>query len=303
MIYETGLPYLFTKFTALKQQKTLSSRLTSHYLMIIRDEETFAQKKTIPFTLAKLIVIFVAISLVIMTISFFLITTLLAKWVDPQYQAIQTKIQISELEREIDSLNYLTEVNEKKEKRVRMILSGQIEMKDWSSDTAKSNQVAIDSLDIDTEHPIDSAFRKEYENTDYDVLTQRNKAKESLQQLYFWTPVKGIITQDFNVKNRHFGTDVVAKKDETIKCVADGTVIMSSWTQGEGHVIAVQHKQDLISFYKHNSALLKKAGDVVKAGQVIAIIGNSGEFTEGPHLHFELWYKGNPVNPEDFIRF
>ena len=96
---------------------------------------------------------------------------------------------------------------------------------------------------------------------------------------------------------------MVSKKNEPVKCVADGTVIFSDWTQEAGFVIAVQHKGNLISVYKHNSALLKKVGNFVSSGQVIAIIGNTGEFTSGPHLHFEMWYNGNPVDPGEFISF
>jgi murein DD-endopeptidase MepM/ murein hydrolase activator NlpD len=97
--------------------------------------------------------------------------------------------------------------------------------------------------------------------------------------------------------------DVVAKKDEPVKCVADGTVILSSWTNDTGHIIAIQHQGNLISVYKHNSVLLKKAGNFVRAGEIISVIGNSGELTTGPHLHFELWHNSNPVNPEIFVSF
>lgn len=287
----------------MKQQKTLSSRLISRYLLIIRDEESFAEKRTFAFTPAKLIVIIVVTGLVVFALSFFLITTLLAKWVDPQYQALQTKIKLSSLERQIDSLNHYNRINALQEANIRKILNGEVEVKDWSSDTAKSDKPTIDSVGLYSLVPIDSAYRKEFEDTDYDILTQRNQTKESLQQIYFFPPIRGIITNPFDIKERHFGLDIVAKKNEPIKCVADGTVIMASFTSDSGHMIAVQHKHQLISFYKHNSSLLKKVGDVVKAGDLLAIIGNSGELTDGPHLHFELWYKGNPVNPEDFVHF
>ncbi|MEM9983347.1 MAG: M23 family metallopeptidase, partial [Bacteroidota bacterium] len=113
----------------------------------------------------------------------------------------------------------------------------------------------------------------------------------------------GIVSEKYSSKAKHYGTDIVSKKNEPIKSVTDGTVILSSWTEDTGNVIAIQHKSNIISIYKHNSVLLKKVGDVVKAGEVVAIVGNTGKFTTGPHLHFELWYNGNPVNPERFISF
>ena len=113
----------------------------------------------------------------------------------------------------------------------------------------------------------------------------------------------GIISDRYNSKIGHYGLDIVAKKDEPVKCVSDGTVIFSSWTSETGYVTAVQHQANFISIYKHNSVLLKKEGNFVKAGEIIAIIGNTGELTTGPHLHFELWSNGNPVNPEQYIPF
>ena len=107
----------------------------------------------------------------------------------------------------------------------------------------------------------------------------------------------------FNITKQHFGIDIVAAKDIPIKAIADGTVILSTWTYETGYVMAIQHSNNIVSFYKHNSALLKRLGDVVNAGEPIAIIGNSGEQSSGPHLHFEIWYEGSPVNPLDFISF
>ena len=125
----------------------------------------------------------------------------------------------------------------------------------------------------------------------------------SLYNYHFFQPIKGIVSQKFNVKEKHFGIDIVSKKNETIKAALSGKVIVASWTLEEGNVIGVQHQDNLISFYKHNSVLLKRIGDLVKAGEVIAIVGNSGELSTGPHLHFEIWQNGTPLNPLDVISF
>jgi murein DD-endopeptidase MepM/ murein hydrolase activator NlpD len=97
--------------------------------------------------------------------------------------------------------------------------------------------------------------------------------------------------------------DIVSKQNEAIKAVLDGTVILSNWTLETGYVIVIQHPQNIVSVYKHNSAVLKKTGEIVKAGDPIAILGNTGEMSSGSHLHFELWYNGTPVNPKDYITF
>ena len=124
-----------------------------------------------------------------------------------------------------------------------------------------------------------------------------------IRNFFFFTPLKGFVTNNFNALNSHYGIDIVAKKNEPIKATLDGTVIFCDWTIKTGYVIAIQHQNNIISVYKHNSALMKKEGNYVKAGEVIAIIGNTGELTSGPHLHFELWYDGKAVNPKEFMRF
>jgi murein DD-endopeptidase MepM/ murein hydrolase activator NlpD len=111
------------------------------------------------------------------------------------------------------------------------------------------------------------------------------------------------VTNSFSSSTRHWGVDIVAKPNEAIKATLDGVVIFSDWTLETGYTIGIQHQQNLISVYKHNASLLKKTGAYVRAGEPIAIIGSSGELSTGPHLHFELWYNGSPVNPKDYMAF
>jgi murein DD-endopeptidase MepM/ murein hydrolase activator NlpD len=121
--------------------------------------------------------------------------------------------------------------------------------------------------------------------------------------MYFSSPLSGEISEGFQPDIKHYGVDVVAPQNTAIKTIMDGWVIISDYTVETGNTIGIQHPNNIISFYKHNSALLKKVGSFVKAGEAIAIIGNTGELTDGPHLHFELWHKGKPVDPADFIMF
>ncbi len=136
-----------------------------------------------------------------------------------------------------------------------------------------------------------------------DADLKESKITRSLDNQYFVPPVLGVISAAYDRANNHLGTDIIAPKDTPIKAISAGVVIGSDFTLDTGNTISVQHHNNVISIYKHNSALLKKSGDKVSAGEAIAIIGNTGELTDGPHLHFELWYDGNPVNPENFINF
>jgi murein DD-endopeptidase MepM/ murein hydrolase activator NlpD len=124
-----------------------------------------------------------------------------------------------------------------------------------------------------------------------------------LDQLAFVSPLRGIISDTFSAKSKHYGIDVVAPKGSVIKAMQSGTVVVSTWSADTGHMLAIQHPNNVVSFYKHNSSLLKKMGDKVNAGEAIAIIGNTGEQTDGPHLHFEIWFHGQPVNPQQYVQF
>ena len=148
----------------------------------------------------------------------------------------------------------------------------------------------------------DSLFRVKVEAEDKSSIYKKDKPNNNTT-LMFFTPLTGLISDGYNNKTKHFGIDLVDKEKSRISSVLEGTVIISHWAYETGYVIGVQHKNDYLSFYKHNSVLLKSVGDYVNAGDHIAIIGNSGELSSGPHLHFELWHKGIPVNPENYISF
>jgi murein DD-endopeptidase MepM/ murein hydrolase activator NlpD len=144
-------------------------------------------------------------------------------------------------------------------------------------------------------------FRQE-EQFSVSSVSQR-RTVGGISQKHFFPPVKGLVTNSFNSAANHYGTDIVAVSNEIVKATLDGTVIMATWTLETGWVIQIQHENNLISVYKHNAELLKRVGDFVKVGDPIAVIGNSGELTTGPHLHFELWYNGMALNPEDYVSF
>ena len=155
--------------------------------------------------------------------------------------------------------------------------------------------------------PEDSALRAQVENEERYNLTLGPSAPESVSGLagmHFFPPVKGIISGRYDVRTKHFGTDIVTKPKALVSSALDGTVIFTGWTMETGFVIEVQHPNNIVSVYKHNASLLKETGDLVSAGEAISIVGDSGElYTSGPHLHFEIWYKGSPLDPEKHILF
>jgi murein DD-endopeptidase MepM/ murein hydrolase activator NlpD len=153
--------------------------------------------------------------------------------------------------------------------------------------------------------------QREYTENFGKILTGDISVLDSIQPIEppsektkdFVTPLKGEISYTFDPQEKHFGIDVLAPANSPIKAIADGIVFISDWTLETGNTIGIQHKNNFVSFYKHNSSLLKKSGVSVKAGEDIAIIGNTGTLSDGPHLHFELWINGTPVNPIDYISF
>lgn len=289
-------------------KKTLSNWLTTRYLLIIRSEENFAEKKTLSFNLASILLILIGGLVVSMIISLLLVSTLLKQWFDPRFAEMRANREVLQMSERVDSLIY--EVNKKDAfiLNIKGILAG--EDGQYVEDQVSEANIANEEISkepvaaVEVHAAIDSQFREEFEKDGYELLENRGNLNLNLANMYFFSPIEtGYLSSAFDPKEDHFGVDIVAKKDEPVKCVAEGTVILSTWTVDAGYVIAVQHKDNILSVYKHNSELLKRVGNFVSAGEIISIIGNTGELTSGPHLHFELWYNGNPIDPVDFISF
>ncbi|MGK7395667.1 MAG: M23 family metallopeptidase [Candidatus Cyclobacteriaceae bacterium M3_2C_046] len=291
-----------------KSRKTLSNRLTNRYVLIVRNEENFAEKSTFSFSYAKLIVFVFAIFTVFLFISLYLVKSILAQWFDPRHTQLETNQKIIELSMNVDSLAESVETKDLFIQNLRRIIEGDsitpAEPQQVSNLTPEEKLASLnEDLNLNSTSAIDSQFRSEFEQYGISLVTNANIYTGELQEVVFFTPVSGIISSPYNPKIDHYGVDIVSKDNEPIKAVADGTVIFSGWTQEYGHMVVLQHRGDLLTVYKHNSELLQKVGNFVNAGDVIAIIGNTGDLTSGPHLHFEIWYNGNPVNPEEFVSF
>jgi murein DD-endopeptidase MepM/ murein hydrolase activator NlpD len=203
----------------------------------------------------------------------------------------------------LDSLDKELALRDKYFANLNAIISGKKPTDIYSVQNANRNYGAISFKNT----PEDSALRAQVENAERYNLTLGPTSPESvtsLAGLHFFPPVKGIISGRFDIHLKHFGTDIVTKPKSPVSAVLDGTVIFTGWTMETGYVIEVQHSNNIVSVYKHNASLLKETGDLVRAGEPISIVGDSGElFTSGPHLHFEIWYKGSPLDPEKHILF
>jgi murein DD-endopeptidase MepM/ murein hydrolase activator NlpD len=287
----------------LKPKKTLSNWLTGRYQLIIRNEENFAEKTSLGFTYSKVILFSVTMVTLLFLLSLLLSKTLLAKWFDPRHAQIEMNRQLFDLAQKVDSLAIEVDRKDQFILTFQRVLSGDTsEFKDPAQFFKGENKPLAKPTEMKLA-PADSAFRKEFEKSDLSIITLASVRYRELQETFFFSPITGFISDRFDIKKGHYGVDVVAKTNEPVKNVADGTIIFASWTQDSGYVIMIQHRGNIISVYKHNAELLKKVGTFVNAGEIISIVGNSGEMTDGPHLHFELWYNGNPLNPEEFVTF
>lgn len=288
----------------MEQKRTLSNRLTTKYLLIIRNEENFAEKSTYSFTYSKIILGLLVAFILFFGLSFYLSTSLLEAWFDPRFAELKANKEVMELASRVDSLQMEVQKKDDFISNIRTIISGN---DDQYMDVESSGSIATSEITeiVQSEviNPIDSQFREEFEKGGLEFQLTDNRLSEELQDFFLFKPVDGIVSEHFDPQIDHLAIDIVAKQDEPVKSVADGTVVFASWTQDSGYVMAIQHRGNLLSMYKHNSDLLKNVGNFVTAGEVISIIGNTGELTSGPHLHFELWYNGNPINPEELIRF
>lgn len=283
-----------------KRRKEIKRKLLHKYRLVVLNESTFEEK--ISFKLSRLNVF---VSVTLLAIGLIAFTTLLIAFTPlreyiPGYSSTALKRQATELTYKTDSLVSALEYTNSYLDNIRKVLRGDVETAQMNRDSIFES-IKLDPSQVDLS-PIreDSVLRAEVALEDkYNLFEQPTFDGSVL----LYTPLSGTITQGYEPDHRHFAIDIVAPRDTPVKAVANGRVIFSEWTAATGYVVILEHQQDMISVYKHNGSLTKEQGDMVRAGEVIATVGNTGELTTGPHLHFELWKNGNPVNPMNFIDF
>jgi murein DD-endopeptidase MepM/ murein hydrolase activator NlpD len=282
-------------------KRSLLERFKSKYRLSVYRGESYQEVLNLKLSRLNVITIIGAITLIFLVIVVSIIAYTPVRELIPGYPDEKTLRDIRMNYILLDSLAQEIEKRDRYFTNLNQIISGR---EPDNYDNMVDTNISYENITF-TKSSEDSLLRSLIEQEDQFSLSIVDNKKQisSVSKVHFFAPIKGIVTNSFNSLNNHYGTDIVAAPNQVVKAVLDGTITMATWTLDLGWIIQIQHENDLLSLYAHNAELLKKSGEYVKAGEPIAIIGNSGELTTGPHLHFELWHNGTPLNPEDFIFF
>lgn len=283
-----------------KPKKKFARKLLHKYRLVILNEDTFEERFSIKLTRLNVFVLVSLSSIFLVAATTFIIAFTSLREFIPGYSSAKLKRQATELNYKTDSLQQVIALNEQYFASIKRVLTGDVKTVDFNRDSileAAKNDSEIPSV-VPTKE--DSILRAKVDKEDkYNLF----ESAISASNFVLFPPVNGTISEAYNVKEKHYAVDIVVAKNTPVKATADGTVIFAEWTAETGYVVIIEHSYELISVYKHNASLTKEQGDLVKAGEVIAMAGNSGEYSTGPHLHFELWSRGYPINPTNFIDF
>jgi len=289
--------------------KKLIEYLRKKVKVVVISKETYEEKKSFDLSVIMLFVYSLFAFLILIVLSYFIISATSLKYMIPGFPKIVDVERIKQIDKK--NLLKLAEYEDKIDhyenyfNNLSIILNGgeiseEVNKADSSIGNRNNEEYNFDLTENDSLLRIKIDDREKY---DISIFSSNNRLEEKLNGVLFFSPLKGEVTNQFHLEKGHYGVDVIASNNEAVKAILNGTVVYSDWSPENGHVIHIQHAQNLVSIYKHNSFLLKKTGDLIKAGDAIAIVGNSGELSTGPHLHFELWHNGIPLDPEKFVVF
>lgn len=285
-----------------KKKRKFLQRLADKYRLVILNDSSFQELGYIRLSRFNIISLSGTFLILVIALTYTVIAYTPIREQIPGYPDAEMRKNIILNAQRLDSLDNEIKFRDQYFANLSQIISGK-EPEDFMSMESDSFH-NVSTIQF-AKSSADSLLRSEIEIPDRMNLNPGEQKVESirLERLHFFSPVRGLVTNNFNPLANHYGADIVASPNAVVKAVLDGTVIMATWTLETGYVIQIQHDYNLISVYKHNAELLKKTGMHVKAGEAIAIVGNSGELTTGPHLHFELWQNGVPLNPEEHVVF
>ncbi len=286
------------------KKKKLVEKLRFKYRLAIFNEQTF--EEVFGMRLSRLNVFFsigVSSVLLIIFVIYLIAFTGLREYIPGYPSGLERRLIIQNSQR-VDSLILEIEKRDRFFRDIRAIMSGETPEGATSEDEIKNNPVSSSKVSFKKSEE-DSIFREQVEREEKFNLSafEPGNTNFELEHRFLFTPLKGVVVNKFGESQGHYGVDIVAEEGARVSAVLDGTVIFTGWTVETGYVVQIQHSNNLISFYKHNERLLKSMGDKVQAGEAIAHVGNSGELTTGPHLHFELWYNGVAIDAEQYMSF
>jgi len=282
-----------------KQKQKLLKRLKSRFRLNVINESTFEEKFSYSLTPMNVIVMFGGLLLVFGTLIYLAVAfTPLKRYIIPDYAdaGFREDARIARLQ--VDSLLDVSRKQTKFINDLQVVLNGGT-LTNAADSGAYENQKADLNYQVSE---VDEELRQKISEQDRFSLSQSDGAISKKGYLMYKL-VNGTITNAFNSKDGHLGIDLAAPADDPVKAVMDGTIIVATFSADGGNIIQIQHANNIVTVYKHNSALLKKSGDIVRIGESIAFIGNTGNHSEGPHLHFEVWDNGVPSNPTDYVSF
>ena len=283
-----------------KQNKTFLKRIFNDYKVVVSSEDTFEEKLSFKANKINAFIIMLLYSIILIAFTISIVFFTQFREMVPGYSSSDLLNRAIYLTKKTDSLEQQIALNNKFYKSIEDVLSGNVD------EFVSRDELSIDSNlinpDIFTISPNlqDSILRQYVENEDKFNLTNNELVIENKM---FFSPIKGEITQSFNFNENHFAIDIAADIGTPVKSVLDGKIIFSEWSLETGYVVVIDHGENIISVYKHNSKTLKEQNDFVQAGEVIAYSGNQGNLSSGPHLHFELWKNGTPIDPEPLLNF
>lgn len=283
-----------------KKPKKIKKKLLDKYRLVILNENTFEERLSLKLTRLNVFVMGSLLAILLIALTYFIIAFTPLREYIPGYSSTALKKKATELSFKTDSLQHALAMNERYFQSIKKVLTGDVSSDDFNKDSIVE-AVKLEASEVDL-RPIaeDSILREIVDKEDkYNLF----ESATSSTNFVLFPPANGEITEPYNAEKKHYAVDVALVKDTPIKATADGIVIFAEWTVSTGYVIIIEHSHGLISVYKHNGEITKEQGDLVKAGEVIATAGNSGELSTGPHLHFELWNDGYPINPTNFIDF
>jgi len=283
-----------------KDTTKIKHKLLDKYRLVVLNEETFEERVSFKLTRLNVFVLASLSTIILIALTTVLIAFTPLREYIPGYSSTALKKKATELNYKTDSLQQVILTNEKYYASIKKVLQGDVSTVDFNRDSIiEAVKLEVGEVDLNP-IPEDSILRQKVDKEDkYNLF---DSATSSTNFVLF-PPANGPISEPYNLKEKHYAVDIVVAKDSPVKATADGAVIFAEWTATTGYVIIIEHSYGLISVYKHNASLTKSQGDLVKAGEVIATAGSSGELSTGPHLHFELWNDGYPINPTNFIDF
>ncbi|KJD34091.1 peptidase M23 [Tamlana nanhaiensis] len=286
--------------TKKKKPKKIKKKLLDKYRLLILNEVTFEERLSFKLTRLNVFVLGSLVSVFLIALTYLIIAFTPLREYIPGYSSTALKKRATELNYKTDSLQQVIAMNETYYTSIKKVLKGDISAEDFNKDSIV-NAIKIEASEVNLNpNSEDSLLREKVDKEDkYNLF----ESAISATNFVLFPPVNGTISSAYNAKEKHYAVDIVVAKDTPVKATADGIVIFAEWTANTGHVIILEHSHGLISIYKHNGSLTKSQGELVKAGEVIATAGNTGELSTGPHLHFELWNDGYPINPTNFIDF